>query len=136
MLSLAQHERLARKCTTTFARAIDSLPGLLENIDQEAAARIIADLIKIYVAGPFPEPDPGAALSEVIRAARAETDAEQANQPAQPWRDTYQPPALRTQPDVTPEVAQVPSPPTSEHSDIPSPYEAQILSSPSRTCDD
>ena len=72
MLSLTQHERIARKCTNTLSRAIDALPAYLADMDSESAAKLVADLIKAYIHGPFPEPDPGAALAEAIR--RAQSD--------------------------------------------------------------
>jgi len=75
MLSTAQHERIARKCTAALSQAIDSLPKLLSTTDSEAAAVIVAGLIKAYIAGPMPESDPGAALAEAIRTAREEEEA-------------------------------------------------------------
>jgi hypothetical protein len=65
-------DRLARKCATALNKAIDALPDLLDKAEPEAAAAIVADLIKSYLARPIPEPDPGAALADVIRLAHQE----------------------------------------------------------------
>jgi hypothetical protein len=68
------HDRIARKCAAVLSRAIDSLPNLLKESEPEAAAAIVADLIKSYMGRPLPEPDPYAPLAEVIRIARQADD--------------------------------------------------------------
>jgi hypothetical protein len=46
MLTKAQQERIARRCTKTLVEAIDTLPKRLAESEPEAAAAIVADLIK------------------------------------------------------------------------------------------
>lgn len=70
MLNATQQTRLARKCTNALAAAVDSLPKLLDDAEPEAAATIVADLVKALVTRPLPEPDPALALNEMIRLAR------------------------------------------------------------------
>lgn len=127
MLTQSQHDRVARQCFNTLTRAIQSLPELLKDADPDKAAAIVADLMKAYLASPMADPEPGAALAEVLR--RCAQDEED-GQPADP-------------------APSLPGVPTFEHSDLPTPepniptpgpdlppYEAQILSSPSHTWDD
>ena len=75
MLNEAQHDRIARTCAAALSQAIDALPTLLEESEPEAAAAIVADLIKAYMGRPIPEPDPYAPLAEVINRCRAEVAA-------------------------------------------------------------
>lgn len=74
MLNADQQQRIARKCTSALSRAIDSLPKLLEDADAEAAAEVVADLIKSCLSQTLPEPDPGASLAEIVRMARLKAE--------------------------------------------------------------
>lgn len=74
MLTTDQQQRIARKCTTALGQAIDSLPRLLEDSEPEAAAEIVADLIKSCLGQTLPEPDPAASLAEMVKLARQEAE--------------------------------------------------------------
>lgn len=52
MLSKTQQERVARRCTSVVIQVIDALPDLLSKSEPEAAAAIVADLIKAGIALP------------------------------------------------------------------------------------
>ena len=75
MLTPTQHARLANKCASTLAKAIDSLPGFLEKAEAEEAALVVADLIKAVLTAPLPKPDPAAALNNIIDKVRRDFDA-------------------------------------------------------------
>ena len=136
MLTTAQHDRIARKCAAALSAVIDALPQLVADSDPDTAAMIAADLVKACLVGPTPEVDPGAALAEVIRRC-AEMDS---TEPAQPAADSI---AYSWSPSTEPatEPPAAPDDQTEDHeseleNDLPEPYEAQILSSPSHTWDD
>ena len=74
MLDQSQSNRVARKCSTALVRAIDAFPELLAQSEPEAAAAIVADLIKTQLNRPLPEPDPAAQLAAVIEAAAQATE--------------------------------------------------------------
>ena len=61
-----QHSRLDRKAALAAVKAFDAFPNLLAECEAEAAARIVADLIKAHFARPVPEHDSEAALIDVI----------------------------------------------------------------------
>lgn len=84
MLNTTQYTRLGRKCANALAAAVDSLPGLLDQAEPEAAAAIVADLVKALVARPLPEPDPMEALNKVIRLARENAERDAADCPPDP----------------------------------------------------
>ena len=71
MLNPSQQEKLNRKCAAVLIQAVDAFPVMLAQSEPEAAAAIVADLIKAQINRPTPEPDPGAELARIIELARA-----------------------------------------------------------------
>ena len=129
MLTVTQHARVARKCTQALTAAIEALPDFLADTDSEAAAKIVADLIKSYISGPAPESDPASALAEIMRIAgevaeEKDDKPELAHSPAPTITDRAQTRQEQPYPRTFLPVAQ------------PGACDAQILSSPSRTWDD
>ena len=70
--NLKSQARIDRKCAAAILQAIDSFPRLLDECEAEAAAAIVADLIKAQVNRPIPEPDPATALADIIRLSQKE----------------------------------------------------------------
>jgi hypothetical protein len=89
MLTPDQSTRIARKCASALGRSIDALPQLLADSEPEKAAAIVADLVKTLITSPVPEPDPAAALNEVIRIASLQIDREDVLHPADPPFPTF-----------------------------------------------
>ena len=80
MQTQTQQEKLNRKCAAVLSRAVDALPALLAQAEPEAAAAIVADLIKTQLNRPVPEPDPAAEIARVIElAAAAAMDSSQSS---------------------------------------------------------
>lgn len=77
MLTPDELERVDRKCAAVILRAIASFPELLDECEAEAAAAIVADLIKSQVNRSVPEPDP---LNDIIKLARQRVADRQAEQ--------------------------------------------------------
>jgi len=69
-------EDIDGKCLEVILRAVSSFPKLLRECDDEAATKIVADLIKSRMNQPASEPDPAAALAEVIARARESVERE------------------------------------------------------------
>ena len=69
MLTQSQQERIARRCATAILRSVDAFPELLARSEPEAAAAIVADLIKAQLNRPAAELDPADQLAAVIQAA-------------------------------------------------------------------
>ena len=69
MLTPIQQSRLDRKCAAAAAKAIDAFDNLLAQCEPEAAATIVADLIKAHFARPVPELNPADALAAIINRA-------------------------------------------------------------------
>ena len=76
MLDQSLSQKIDRKSAQVLLKALDYFPELLAAAEPEAAAKIVADLVKSLVTRPLPEPDPGAELAEVIRRARQEVSAQ------------------------------------------------------------
>ena len=75
MLTPIQQSRLDRRCAAAAAKAIDAFPDLLAQCEAEAAAAIVADLIKAHLARPVPEPNAADALAAIVQMAmNAEDD--------------------------------------------------------------
>ena len=68
MLNDKQLSRIARLSTTVLAQAIAAFPDLLARSDEEAAAAIVADLIKTQLVKPAPKPDSSQELEQIIQA--------------------------------------------------------------------
>ena len=68
-------QKIDRKSAQVILKTIGYFPELLARSEPEAAAKIVADLIKSLMNRPLPEPDPGAELAEVIARARAQVAA-------------------------------------------------------------
>lgn len=64
MLSKTQQERVARRCTSVVIQVIDALPDLLSKSEPEAAAAIVADLIKAGIA--LPTADESMTLDDLV----------------------------------------------------------------------
>jgi hypothetical protein len=77
MLNSAQQNHIARTCTNALSSAIGSFGKLLEESDSEAAAAIVADLIKACMGLTPPEPNPADALAKIIQLAHQEAGAAQ-----------------------------------------------------------
>jgi hypothetical protein len=75
MLNPSQQQKIARKCAAALCVAIDAFPKLLASSEVEAAAAIVADLIKTQLQAPTVAEDPMESLGEIMRRAHAETDA-------------------------------------------------------------
>lgn len=71
--------KIDQKSAQVILKAITSFPQLLARSEPEAAAKIVADLIKSLMNRPLPEPDPGAELAAVIARARAHVAAKESN---------------------------------------------------------
>ena len=126
MFTVAQHERISRKCYNALTKAVESLPELLSQSDPDRAAAIVADLIKAFLASPIAETDPGAALAEVVRCCKEHLEDEKSSASAN--TPTFEPSGFA---DSAGPVDSA----TFEQPDLPPKYEAQILGSPSKTWD-
>ncbi len=68
-------EEIDARCAQVVLQAIASFPKLLRECDAEQAAAIVADLIKVQVTRPTPEPDLDAALAEIMRVAAEDVES-------------------------------------------------------------
>ena len=69
MLNQSQQARIARRFTSVLLQAIDAFPELLARSEPEAAASIVADLMKTQLTRPpaEPEEDPALTLAALVR---------------------------------------------------------------------
>jgi hypothetical protein len=85
-------ERIDHKCAAVILRAIASFPKLLDECEAEAAAAIVADLIKSQVNRPV-APEPTESLGDIITRAYQQADEQAARRDAgEPDADAH--PAL------------------------------------------
>lgn len=77
MLTRTQQTRLAKECASVLTSAVESLPDLLKRSEPEAAAQIVAGLLKAVLTQPLPEPDPAAELKKIIRRTYREAEREE-----------------------------------------------------------
>jgi hypothetical protein len=96
---MSLEHRLPGKCAKALIAAFDSLTGLLARCDPEAAATIVADLVKAQMNRPVPEPDPMAALNHIIDRAGREAETMHGEQEQAQPQERYTPPWLRPDPD-------------------------------------
>jgi hypothetical protein len=69
-------QRIASKCRKALEKAIDSFDDFLKEADPDAAAAIIAGLIRSQLELQAANEDPGEALAEVIKKCYREEDDE------------------------------------------------------------
>ncbi len=74
MFTESQSKRIARHATAALIKAIDALPGLIEDAEPDRAAAVVADVVKTQLARPEPQPDPTLALQAVVRAAMSHAE--------------------------------------------------------------
>lgn len=68
-------QKLDQKSAQVILKAIGSFPQFLARSEPEAAAKIVADLIKTLMARPVEEEDPGDELARVVEECRARVEA-------------------------------------------------------------
>jgi|GEM_PF-2745605 len=88
-------QRLAARAARALTSAFDALDCLLARCDPEAAAAIVADLLKAQMARPVPEPDPMVTLAGVVETVRRGVEAANVQHEQRQPEDTYTPPWLR-----------------------------------------
>jgi hypothetical protein len=67
MFTDSQNRCIARKVVSAITKALDAWPALLDAADADAAAEIVAGIIKAQLARPVPPTDPQAALDSIIQ---------------------------------------------------------------------
>ena len=67
MFDQTQTRTLSRKFSNAIAKALDAFPAYLAEAEPDAAAEIIAGIIKTQLAHPAPQPEPADALAQVMR---------------------------------------------------------------------